>query len=119
MKKIITASLITLGLLASPAFAKSGVKVGLLTCHVEGGVGYIIGSSKAADCVYKPAGGGRVEHYSGRIGKLGVDIGVTGRHGHRLGGVRTRQGQARRARRAATPACRRKPPSSAALAPMC
>lgn len=76
MKKIITASLITLAVLASPAFAKSGVKVGVLTCHVEGGVGYIIGSSKAADCVYKSVNG-NVENYTGRIGKLGVDIGFT------------------------------------------
>ena len=34
MKKIITASLITLGLLAAPAFAKSGVKLGMLTCSM-------------------------------------------------------------------------------------
>jgi hypothetical protein len=40
-------------------------------------VGYIIGSSKAADCVYKSANG-NVENYQGRIGKLGVDIGITG-----------------------------------------
>lgn len=78
MKKIITASLITLGLLASPALAKGGVKVGMLTCNVKGGVGYIIGSSKKVNCVYKPAGGGKAEEYKGRIGKLGVDIGVTG-----------------------------------------
>lgn len=78
MKKVVAVSLLALGLAASPALAKGGVKVGLLTCNVEGGVGYIIGSSKAVDCVYQPAGGGRVEHYSGRIGKLGVDIGVTG-----------------------------------------
>lgn len=78
MKKIITASFITLGLLASPVLAKPGVKVGMLTCGVEGGVGYIIGSSKAVDCVYQPSGGGRTENYQGRIGKLGVDIGVTG-----------------------------------------
>ncbi len=78
MKKIVLASLAALALAASPAMAKSGVKVGLLTCNVEGGIGYIIGSSKAIDCVYQPAGGGRVENYTGRIGKLGVDIGVTG-----------------------------------------
>ena len=75
MKKIIAASLAALALAASPAFAKSGVKIGILTCHVEGGVGYIIGSSKAVDCVFK--GNGKVEHYSGRMGKLGVDIGIT------------------------------------------
>ena len=77
MKRIFAASLITLGLLASPALAKSGVKLGVLTCHIEGGVGYIIGSSKGAECVFKQSGGD-VEHYSGRFGKLGVDIGVTG-----------------------------------------
>ena len=82
MKKIAIASLLALGVAmapaASPALAKSGVKVGMLTCNIKGGVGYIIGSSKKINCVYQPASGGHVEHYSGRIGKLGVDIGVTG-----------------------------------------
>ena len=78
MKKMILASLLVVGVAATPAFAKGGVKVGLLSCNIEGGVGYIIGSSKAVDCVFQRAGGGRVEHYSGRMGKLGVDIGVTG-----------------------------------------
>ena len=60
-----------------PAHA-GGVKIGLLSCEVEGGVGYIVGSSKRVHCVYAPSGGGAREHYRGRIGKLGVDIGVTG-----------------------------------------
>lgn len=54
-----------------------GVKVGVLRCHIDGGVGFIIGSSKNVDCVFKRSGGGR-EHYHGSIGKLGVDVGVTG-----------------------------------------
>ena len=78
MKKIFTASIIALGLVATNANAATGVKIGLLSCGIEGGIGYVIGSSKAIDCVYQPAGGGRVEHYSGTIGKLGVDIGFTG-----------------------------------------
>ncbi len=78
MKKIIAAALLTLGLAASPALAKGGIKVGMLTCSVEGGVGWIIGSSKGIDCVYQPSGGGKIEHYSGQLGKLGIDIGVTG-----------------------------------------
>lgn len=78
MKKIILASVLVLAAAASPAYAKGGVKVGMLTCGIEGGVGFIIGSSKGIDCVFQPAGGGAVESYSGRIGKLGVDIGVTG-----------------------------------------
>ena len=63
--------------MASAADAKSGVKVGMLSCGVEGGVGFIIGSSKAVDCVYQPASGSAPEHYSGSIDKFGLDVGVT------------------------------------------
>lgn len=56
--------------------APHGVKVGILTCHVHSGWGYIVGSSKGVDCAYHP--NGRMEdHYSGSISKLGVDIGYT------------------------------------------
>ncbi len=77
MKKFIAIPLLALGL-AAPAEA-GAVKVGVLACGIEGGFGYIIGSSKAIDCVFEPAGGGKRERYEGRIRKLGVDIGVTGR----------------------------------------
>jgi hypothetical protein len=77
MKKYIVLSLLALGL-AAPAEA-GPVKVGVLSCGIEGGIGYIIGSSKAIECVFEPAGGGERERYEGRIRKLGVDIGVTGR----------------------------------------
>ncbi|MBI3674685.1 MAG: DUF992 domain-containing protein, partial [Rhizobiales bacterium] len=77
MKKIIVTALMALGLSVTGAQAASGVKVGLLTCRVDAGVGYIIGSSKKVACVYEPGRGGKLEHYAGRIGKLGVDIGFT------------------------------------------
>lgn len=77
MRKILSVGLLSLVLMASAAEAKSGVKIGVLSCGIEGGVGYIIGSSKGVDCVYQPASGGRPEHYSGSIGKLGLDVGVT------------------------------------------
>jgi hypothetical protein len=76
MKKTILAAVLAVAAAAAPAHAESGIKVGILTCHIDGGIGYIIGSSKQVDCVYK-SGHGNVEHYSGSIGKLGVDIGVT------------------------------------------
>jgi hypothetical protein len=79
MFKYLSIGLLALATMASVAEAKSGVKIGVLSCEVEGGPGFIIGSSKAVDCVYEPASGARPEHYSGTIGKLGVDIGVTGR----------------------------------------
>lgn len=75
MKKIITASLISLGLIASPAFAASGVKIGVLECDVAGGVGLIIGSSKAVSCTFNS--NGRVDRYEGKLGKFGLDVGVT------------------------------------------
>jgi hypothetical protein len=71
------AAVAALGLSAPAADAKSGVKIGVLTCSVEGGIGLILVSSKRVHCVYQPSGGGRVERYEGRIRKLGVDIGVT------------------------------------------
>ncbi len=77
MKKFILCAAVSL-LAFAPAAKADGVKIGVLTCNVNGGVGFIIGSSKDADCVFKSARGGRVEHYMGRVGKLGVDIGVTG-----------------------------------------
>ena len=62
---------------AARADAKTGVKIGVLSCGIGSGIGLIIGVIESVDCVYQPSGGGRVEHYEGRIGKLGVDIGVT------------------------------------------
>jgi hypothetical protein len=79
MKKLIAAAAAAL-MLAAPgaATADAQVKVGVLTCHVEGGVGFIIGSSKDMNCTFKRSGH-KAEHYSGNIKKLGIDIGVTRR----------------------------------------
>ena len=64
--------------LAGTAFAQGPVRVGLLECRVAGGAGFILGSSKALDCTYRPANRRYIEHYVGRINKFGVDIGATG-----------------------------------------
>jgi hypothetical protein len=78
MKKLIAvlAVAVSAATFAVPTQA-GGVKIGVLNCHVEGGAGFIIGSSKSVDCVFKPANGGGREYYTGSIGKLGVDIGIT------------------------------------------
>jgi hypothetical protein len=62
---------------ATPADARSGVKIGSLNCRIEGGVGLILGSSRRMACRYHPASGGRPEAYVGKISRLGIDIGVT------------------------------------------
>jgi Protein of unknown function (DUF992) len=76
MKKLIVCAAVGVLAFAPIARAAGGVKIGVLTCHVEGGIGLIIGSAKGADCAF--SSGGRVEHYRGTVGKLGVDIGITG-----------------------------------------
>ncbi|WFS02145.1 DUF992 domain-containing protein [Rhizobium tumorigenes] len=53
-------------------------RLGTLSCTVAGGVGMIFGSSKAVSCEFKQRNG-KAEHYVGSIGKLGIDIGVTGK----------------------------------------
>ena len=62
--------------LAAPASA-GNVKLGLLTCDIDGGTGLIIASHKGLSCTYKPSKGGGKEQYTGIISKIGVDLGVT------------------------------------------
>jgi hypothetical protein len=73
----LSASILALGGLALGTVAQAdpaGVKLGVLTCHVAGGWGFIFGSSRDLRCDYssKP---GYDERYVGDISKFGVDIG--------------------------------------------
>ena len=63
-------------LAATPAHA-AGVKVGTLTCDVEAGWGYVLGSQKDLSCVFKSATNGALAKYAGDITKLGIDVGYT------------------------------------------
>ena len=57
--------------------ARADIKVGVLKCQIEAGFGYIIGSSKELTCKFQRHGGLN-EHYSGKIIKLGADVGFSG-----------------------------------------
>ena len=57
--------------------ANSRIYIGSLTCNVDGGTGYVLGSSKPMDCVFLAKDGVRSAEYTGTINKLGVDIGYT------------------------------------------
>jgi len=60
--------------------ARNGVKIGYLDCNIGGGVGYVLGSAKEVDCVFKSTIDGEpLDHYSGAIRKMGVDLGFTTR----------------------------------------
>jgi hypothetical protein len=63
-------------LATAPAHA-SGVKIGTLTCDVEAGWGYVLGSQKDLNCEFKSGTNGTVAKYTGDVTKLGVDIGYT------------------------------------------
>lgn len=73
--KIFAGSLVAIALMAAPAMANSGIKVGVLNCDVSAGVGLILGGSQSASCVFEGANG--AQNYEGRISKVGLDIGVT------------------------------------------
>jgi hypothetical protein len=57
----------------APAHAQ-GVRVGVLTCNVSSGFGFIFGSSRSLNCTFSGAGG-HYERYIGTINRFGVDIG--------------------------------------------
>jgi len=70
---VIASSIVAIGalMLGRPGWAD--VQTGTLACSVGEGAGFIIGSSRPLNCTYSgPAG---VEHYTGNIAKVGVDIG--------------------------------------------
>ena len=81
MKARVAAALLEAGWLGVTGILPAGaadtsVNVGALSCHVSGGVGFIFGSSKDLDCIFKHPDG-ETERYHGEINKYGVDIGFT------------------------------------------
>ncbi len=64
--------------LATNAASAAGIQLGQLTCDVDGGVGFIFGSSKNMTCRFLPANSSLAqESYRGTINKFGIDLGVT------------------------------------------
>jgi hypothetical protein len=59
---------------------RDGVRIGYLDCNIGGGVGYVLGSAKEADCVFSSTVGSEpLDHYTGVVRKMGVDLGFTTR----------------------------------------
>src|SRR5262249_42604251 len=59
------------------ASAVDSVRVGVLTCIIYGGPGFIVFSNKPLYCDFVGVDG-RYERYRGNIRKYGIDIGSTG-----------------------------------------
>jgi len=68
--------LVTGGLsLGTPANAQD-ITIGVMTCDLAGGFGYVLGSSRDLRCTFTPAARPS-EHYVGTLSKFGVDIGYS------------------------------------------
>ena len=59
-----------------PVAEVRGKNLGKLNCNVKGGWGLLLGSSKSAACEFVKADG-TTEIYSGKLNKIGIDIGKT------------------------------------------
>lgn len=78
MNKLLTTAIVAASLMVPlSAQAAERNKLGTLSCTVAGGIGLLVGSSKTATCQFKHADGS-MEKYTGKISKLGIDIGITG-----------------------------------------
>ena len=79
MRRFLAAAVVAVAALApiGAAEANFGVRIGVLTCDVAGGAGFILGSQKAVACTFN---GIKIRHepYVGAITKIGLDAGATG-----------------------------------------
>ncbi len=68
---------------ATPALAQShSIRQGVLTCRTSASVGLVVGSRQRLRCQFRSESG-RIQNYTGTIGRLGLDLGIT------AGGVMT------------------------------
>jgi len=78
---LFVASAVCAALLCSPALsaqkASGQTQIGVLNCTIDGGTGFIIGSTKKLTCVFDRGENNPSETYTGEIKKFGIDIGET------------------------------------------
>jgi hypothetical protein len=68
---------LALAALGSTPVRAASVEAGVLTCKVDGGVGFVFGSTKDLACVFEGLSG-KKDRYLGSIDKYGIDLGFTG-----------------------------------------
>ncbi|WP_036255769.1 DUF992 domain-containing protein [Methylocapsa acidiphila] len=62
---------------AMTAPATAAVRTGMLDCRVSPGIGFVITSSRALSCVFRPRHG-RPERYVGTVRRFGLALGING-----------------------------------------
>lgn len=74
---IAPALVLGLMLAGTPAYSQgASIRHGVLTCRTSASVGLIVGSRQRLRCQLK-ADNGKIQNYTGTIGRLGLDVGVT------------------------------------------
>lgn len=76
LKKIALATVTAAGVMFG-SNAMAATKLGVLTCDVQGGWSYVVGSDKKVSCVFRDTHG-HVKSYQGHVTKTGVDVGYVG-----------------------------------------
>ncbi|WVT72767.1 DUF992 domain-containing protein [Sinorhizobium chiapasense] len=79
IKRTLVTALTLAALATGPAAAQNYVALGRLVCGSEGGTGLIVTSTKNLMCTFTPTNGGPRAVYAGKIRKIGIDIGQTGK----------------------------------------
>lgn len=74
-KTLLAAAIVATAALPFASGAEAAVRSGVLTCNVASGVGMIVGSRRSVNCEYRS--NRVVEHYTGRIDRVGLDIGIS------------------------------------------
>ncbi|POF32822.1 DUF992 domain-containing protein [Roseibium marinum] len=79
MKNVLILAAAAVAMTVSAVSAEvDGTKLGVLECEVEGGIGFLVGSSKKLQCTFTGQDDS-TESYSGAINKIGLDFGITGK----------------------------------------
>jgi len=76
LTSVSSGAVLAVALAAFAGGAQAQDSTGVLRCDVSGGIGYVIGSSRSVECVYR-GNDGRSQRYNGEINKFGLDIGFT------------------------------------------
>lgn len=78
MKKLALAAILAISVCAPAVAQDAGIEFGLLDCAIDGGTGFIFGSTKDLRCTFTPADANfEPENYFGVVSKYGLDIGST------------------------------------------
>lgn len=78
MRKLALAFILLIFAILPANSQQSGVELGLLDCLIEGGSGFIFGSTKEVRCTFEPADKTWApEAYFGVVNRFGLDVGYT------------------------------------------